>query len=117
MTLSASPCFRTSDTALSAALVLHGLNPIGTDLDGRRLIFKFEDSAYLREVLSAYIGGSLTGSLRAYIATYKDLVSRSRTRKAHSKAVCRDRPTPAGMNWTRRCSRAARAKSSRASWV
>ena len=68
--------YETTETALVAALGLHGIHPVGMTKVERRWVFQFEDSAYLREVVSSYIRGSLTGSLLAYSMHYKDLIAR-----------------------------------------
>jgi hypothetical protein len=68
--------YETTETALVAALGLHGIQPVGMTKVDRRWVFQFEDSAYLREVVRSYIRGTLEGSLLAYSTHYKDLVSR-----------------------------------------
>jgi len=66
--------FDTHDLYLAVALKLHGFRLIKIERDGKgRGSFVFEDREDRSRYVQEYFSGELTGSLKFYASTWKDL--------------------------------------------
>jgi len=78
--------YTTDNTEITAVLALHGIHPTAVEFLGRKWIYRFADSAYLREIIDAYSRGLLTGSLHTFMGIYKNIVSRMRREAMNATA-------------------------------
>jgi hypothetical protein len=66
--------FSTRDIYLSAALKLHGLQLIKITVDNNNKgIFVFSDSPDREKLVNDYFNGSLVGSHKHYVTSWKDI--------------------------------------------
>jgi hypothetical protein len=73
-TYTPQPTYSTHDIYLSACLRLNGFKLITFNKDNRgRGIFVFEDRPERAELVQKYFSGELTGNLKNFISTWKDL--------------------------------------------
>jgi hypothetical protein len=70
------PTYTTDDAAVVTVLNLHGLHPHTVDTEGRKVLFRFERTAYLTEVLDNYDRGALQVSAKMFALLYRDCVTR-----------------------------------------
>jgi len=80
--LSDFPTYATDDVAIVTALNLHGLHPQRVETEDRKVLFYFEHTPYLGEVLDAYDRGALTVSAKMFALLYRDAVTKMRKQQA-----------------------------------